>query len=201
MTGEAEIRRLQRADVLSKFFLGLGTLVLSAAIGFATLAHNRRATELQVQGQADRLALDRHTGAAQILVDQLPTIIRGSEEERGLILEVVGVLDPELPRQIGKRLLARAATPAEEESARQIIASSESAARDLAVRQHLETARKFMGFRAYPAAAREYLKAYDALPADPRLAIRAQAEAARKLYDEGDFAAAAQAFEEAFDEI
>lgn len=200
MTGESEARRLQRVDVLSKLFLGLATLVLSATIGYATFAHNRRATELQVQAQSDRLALDRRTAGAQILVEQLPAVIGGSVEERGLILEVLGLLDPELQRRIGKRLLARATTPAEKESARQIISSSESAAREQAVRQHLDTARKFMGFRSYPAATREYLKAYKELPADRSAAIGNRVEAARKLYDDGDYAAAAKALEEAFRE-
>lgn len=193
-------RRLERFDVVAKLVLGFATLALSATIGYATVAHNRRATELQVQGQADELALQRRITAAQILVDQLPTLVRGDEEERNLTLKLLEVVDPEIVRQIGERLLVRAATPAEAASARRIIRSSQGAARQQAARQHLETARKFLGFRVYPAAAREYLKAYEALPEDLRAAVRAEAEAARKLYDDGDFAGAAQSFEEAFGE-
>lgn len=193
-------RWLERFDIVVKLMIGLATLGLTATLGYVAHSHNRHATELQVQAQAAELDLQKRITAVQILVDQLPTLVHGSDEERKLTLLLLEVVDPEIVRRFGERLLARAATPAEKESAQRIITSSESAAREQSARQHLETARKFMRFQTYPAAAREYLKAYDALPAERSAAIRAQAETARKLYDDGDFAAAAKVLEDAFGE-
>ena len=198
-TSDPAPRSLGRLDALSKILLSAATLVLSAVIGFATLYYNQRTAQLQIQNQIDALELQKRATAAEILVNQLSTILRGSEEERNLTLKLLEVVDPDLVRQIGERLLAQAESPAEEKRAEAIIASSVQATQEQAVPQHLENARKFLEFRAWPAAAREYLKAYEALPAERRALVSEEAEEARRLYDAGDFAGAVDAFARAFE--
>jgi hypothetical protein len=198
-TGETS-RWLSILDVSGKLLLGLGTLVLSAAIGFATIYDNRQAVRLQIQSQAAELELQRTIAAAQILEDQLPTIVSGTAEERSWILEVLGMLDAGIAKRIGETYLARATEPSERATAKEMIESSQRAAREQAFSQHVENAGKFLELGLAPAAAREYLKAYDALPPELRATLSEQAEAARRLYDAGDFAKAARALARAFEE-
>jgi TPR repeat protein len=194
-------RGFERLDVFAKLTVGVGTLVLSAAIGFATIHYNRQAAQLQIQNQIDALALQRRATAARILVDELPTIVSGADPEQGLILKLLEVLDPDFVRQFGERLLAGAQSPEDTERAEEIIAGGVRAAQEQAVPLHLENASRFMVFNAYPAAAREYLRAFEAMPAPTRAQVSDQAEKARELYEKGDFSGAARSFAEAFQEL
>ena len=114
---------LERIDVISKLLLSLATLVLSGAIGFATIHYNRQAAQRQIQNQIDSLALQRRATAAQILVSLLPILLRGEGKDRALTLRLVEVVAPDLVRQIGEILLDQAKSSAAVEQAKQIIAS------------------------------------------------------------------------------
>lgn len=194
-------RALERLDILARVGLGLGTLVLSAVIGWATLRYNERAAQRQIQSQIDALELQKRATAAKILVDQLSTIVGGPEEERDLTLKLLEVVDPELVRQVGERLLARAESEEDAERAEAIIESSVAAAQAQVVPGRVENARKFLDLRVYPAAAREYLKAYESLSPERRQRISGQVEEATRLYDKGEFSEAARALARAFEDL
>ncbi len=105
-------------------------------------------------------------------------------------------MDPDLGRRVGEKLLAHAQSPAAIEQAKQVIASSVTTAHELAVAQHVENARKYLDFSLYPAAAREYMKACEALPPASRERLAKRIRDATKDYDSGNYSGAVQAFEE-----
>jgi tetratricopeptide (TPR) repeat protein len=187
---------LERIDVIAKLSLSLAGLILSGAIGFGTIRFNRLAAQRQIQNQIESLALQRRTTAAQMLVSQLPVILRGEEQDRALTLKLLEVVDPDLVRQIGEGLLAQAKTQAAVEQAKQVIGSSVETTRKYAVDQHVQNARKYRDFGLYPAAAREYMKACEALPAPLRERLAKRIRAATNDYDSGNYSGAVQTFEE-----
>jgi hypothetical protein len=188
---------LERMDIIAKLVLSLAGLILSGVIGYVTISYNRWAAERQIQNQIESLELQRRATAAQILVSQMPNILRGKEQERTLILKVLEAVDPNLVRQIGEGLLAQASSPAAAEQAKRVIASSVTTAREYAFAQHVENARKYLGFGLFPAAAREYMKAYEALPASLQERHAKQIGEATKDYDSGNHEGAVRRFEEA----
>jgi hypothetical protein len=54
---------LERIDVLAKLALSLAGLLLSGAIGFATIRNNQQAAQRQIQSQDNALALQRRVTA------------------------------------------------------------------------------------------------------------------------------------------
>lgn len=193
--------RLERIDVIAKLALSVAGLVLSAAIGFSTIYYNRLSAQRQIQNQIESLELQRRTTAAQILVSQLPIVLRGEEQDRALTLKLLEVVDPDLVRQIGERLLAHARSPAEVKQAKEVIGSSVAAAREYAVAQHVQNARKYRDFGLYPAAAREYMKACDALPVPLREPLAKRIRDATNDYDSGNYSGAVRTFEEVLEDV
>src|SRR5262245_8194065 len=122
---------LERMDIIAKLALSLVGLLLTAAIGFATIHDNRRAAhdnrlaaQRQIQNQIESQQLQRRATAAQILMSQLPIILRGKEQDRFWILKLLEPLDPDYVQKFGEILLVHANSPAAVEQAKQVIASS-----------------------------------------------------------------------------
>jgi hypothetical protein len=192
---------LERIDTIAKLALSLAGLLLSAVIGFATIHYNQLAAQRQIQSQIESLEQQRRATAAQMLVSQLPIVLRGKEQDRALTLKLLEVVDPDLVRQIGEKLLAHADSPAAVEQAKQVIASSVTTAHEYAVAQHVENARKYREFSLYPEAAREYMKACEALPRPTRERLAKRIVDATKDYDSGNYSGAVQTFEEVFRDV
>jgi hypothetical protein len=192
---------LERIDVLAKLALSVAGLLLSGAIGFATIRYNQQAAQRQIQSQENALALQRRVTAVQMLVSHLPTVLRGNEQDRALTLKLLEIVDPSLVRQIGERLLAQAKSPAAVEQAKQIIVSSLATGREDAVARHMENARKYRDFGLNPAAAREYIEAYEALAAPVRERLKKPIQNATSDYEAGDYAGAVQTLEAALRDV
>ena len=75
-------KTLETFDIVSKFCIGLGSLVLSGAVGFSTVYFSHQATERQANAQIEALALQRRSSAAQVELSLLPVFALGVRAAR-----------------------------------------------------------------------------------------------------------------------
>jgi len=198
---DARLQWLSILDILSKLAIGIGTLILSGTIGYATLSFNRGAAQRQIQQQQESLTFQRQNAAAQILVAELTTIVQGPGQQRAILLKTLESLDPLLVKQIAESLLDVADTPPARQEAEQIILSSVETARALSLQQHLSNAQKYRDFGLLAAAIREYLAAFKSLPQETQVQLAVREANAREAYERGAFSTSVRLFAQLFQTI
>lgn len=194
--------RLRTFDIVSKFLLSVVGLVLSAVIGMATYENNRAAAERQVQSQNESLRAQRESAGVQAAINLLPTLLKGSERERGAAEAILLSIAPKQLETIVAGRSRSAVDVVERGIEERTVKSAVSRQRELAFFQHLDNAAKFREFQLDAQAAREFMSAGEIQPdlLKDRIGTRAFDEG-KRLYGKGRFSEAVAKFEEAFAKV
>jgi hypothetical protein len=190
-------KTLEKFDVLSKFWVGLAGLALSAAIGFSTVSFNRQTTERQANVQIEALALQRRTSAAQVELGLLPTFAKGTDSERKLALSILTSIAPDEAARIGAVLIPQLNSEVERREATALVASVSENRQQQEFRQRLQSAAIYRQFSLDANACREYFAAFENLPAGERKVVASEIDSARAQYSQGHFSDAAARLEAA----
>ena len=194
--------RLHTFDIVSKFLLGVAGLVLSAVISMATYQNNRAAAERQVQNQNESIRAQRESAGVQAAIHLLPTILKGSEQERGAAEAILLSIAPQQLETIVAGRIRSAASVGEQGAEQQTMKSAVSRQREIAFFQHLDNAVKYREFQLDAQAAREFMSAGERKPDRLKDRIGTSAfDEGKRLYSKGRFSEAAVKFEEAFGKV
>ena len=201
--------RLYKFDIVSKFLLGLAGLVLSTVISIATYQinraayqNNRAAAERQVQNQNESIRAQRESVGAQAAINLLPTILKGSERERGAAEAILLSIAPKQLETIVAGRSRSAANGGEQGAEQQTMKRAVSRQQEIAFFQHLDNAVKYREFLLDAHAAREFMSAGEIKPDRLKDRIGASAfDEGKRLYSKARFSEAVAKFEEAFGRV
>jgi hypothetical protein len=184
-------KTLEVFDIVSKFCIGLGSLVLSAAIGFSTIYFTHRATERQASVQVETLVLQRRSSAAQVELSLLPVFTHGTDTERQWALSILASLAPDEAERVGTVIIPQLKSEMQRREVFQVISTVPERKRQQEFRQRLQNAAVYRQFSLDANACREYFAAFDSLSAAEKKEVAAQREMARREYSQGQFSNAA----------
>jgi hypothetical protein len=182
---------LQRFQIISTFFIGLGGLVLSGTLGFSTIYFSHHATERQANAQIEARVLQRHSSTAQLELSLMPILTHGTDSERQFALSVLAVVDPDEAKRISTVVIPQLKSVRQRSEASQVIASVPERKREQEFRQHLQNAAIYRQFSLDASACREYFAAFDNLSVAVKSDLAQEIEKARKEYSRGEFSDAA----------
>ena len=182
---------IEKFDIVSKFFIGLGGVALSGAVGFSTLYFSHQATERQANTQIEVLSLQRRSAAAQLELSLLPVLARGPDVERHLALSILASLAPDEAERLGAVVIPQLKSEAERQTASQMISSIPERKRQQDLRRRLQNADVYRQFSLDANACREYFSAFESLSAAERQRVATEFESARREYSRGQFSDAA----------
>jgi len=189
-------------EILSKCVLSVAGLMLPLLTVPLVRYHEERSSERQVQLQAEQSRIQRELSQAQLAAGLLPSITKGTAQERAAALEVLSSVAPDLGTRIAQTLQATATTAGEQQLAQRLEKSSRlnRSTQDFTWQTDLAKQYRRAGLQAQ--AARAYLEAFERAPEELRKQIDAKLVAeARANYDRGNFAIATRQLEEAYQSL
>ena len=181
-----------------KLAVPLAAVIVSAAGIFVSATSNERLKVREIESQMSQVRLQREVGEAQVVVSLIPSIVKGTRQERAAAMRVLTTLAPVLATGVADAI-ASEVPASDHDLLQEVRVRSREAEGENRFREAVEDASRYFAVGLHGQAARAFLDAAKRMPASVARQVDShRIEAARKSYERGDAEKAAAELREVF---